>query len=228
MITKVQYITSQIAGLLDDPARTFATDDYLIPLVQLAQDQLELECLQNPNLGALCATVILPDVPAGTTDLSDYFTNPDTGTPLALLIDVISMKERAVGGLRQEVDWNYMSRITDLPTIQPLAFNSYYGVRDNTIVLTGADQDMDLRIFAKFKPALLVDKDSLIVPNTSPILSFATAALVSISRGNDALGAFYEKKRIDAQDSFMANNIMEYQNARIRMRSYSGRGNIRV
>ncbi|SRR6266566_2233461 len=225
MITKVQYVTAQVAALLDDPGRTFATDDYLVPYVQLTQDQLEQEALQNPNLGNMVTTVIIPAVPAGTFDLQDYFT---PGQPLELLIDIISMKERTVGGLRQEQDWNFMSRVNDIPTIQPVAFNSYFAIRDNTVVLSGADQDMDLRIFGKFKPQPLASGNSVIVPNTSPILSFGAAALVSMARGNDTMANWYEKKRIDAQDGFMSNAIMEMQATRIRMRSYSGRGSIRV
>lgn len=223
MITKVQYLLPQVQSLLDSAGPgTFAPIDYVLPFLQLTQDQLELECLQNPELGNLETVVIIPNVPAGTVDLTDYFTGEDAA--LATLIDVITMKERASSGTRQEIDFNNMIKVRDIPTIAPSAFHSYFSVRDNTIVLSGADQAVDLRIFGKFKPAVLKDENSPIVPNTSAILVFGTASLIAVSRGNETMYKIYEKKRLDAQQSFIANAIMELQSVRTRMRSYSGRG----
>jgi hypothetical protein len=185
---------------------------------------LELEALQNPELGALTTVVVLSDVPEGTPNLSAYF---DAGQPLELLVEVIAMKERAAGGNRQEIDWMPMTRTLDLPTITPAAFSSYYSFNETTINISPAGQNTDIRIYGKFKPAPIVTGDSPIVPNTSPILAFGAAALVAMSRGNEAMVNMYESKRLAGQQSFICDAIMNQQHIRTRMLSWSGRGNKR-
>src|SRR5258708_3798347 len=105
MITIVKYVAAQAASLLDDPSRSFATTDYLLPFMQLAQDQLEIEMLQNPELQALTSIVVLPNIPALTTNLSAYFS---AGGELELLTEVMSMKERSINGNRNDLDYNYV------------------------------------------------------------------------------------------------------------------------
>lgn len=224
MQTKASYVMSQVRSLVDDPQGGFATDEYLTPFLQLAQDDFVLEVLQNPELGQLSTVVVIPNVAAFTTTLDDQ---TQAGHDLELLADIISMKERPVSGSRQEQDWVWMTRARDLPTITPAAFNSYYAWDGARIHLPGADQAVDIRVFGKFVPRPITDSESPIVPNTSPILAFATAALVAGSRGNMDLANRYEVKSGNASASFVTNAIMEMQSVKTRQRSFSGRGNVR-
>lgn len=224
MLTKASYVFSQVAALLDDPGRTFTTDDYLVPFLQFAQDELVNHVLNIPDLGQLTAKVVLPNVPAGVSDLTDYFA---TGQDLELCTGVVTMKERPTSGSRQEQDWVRMHPVHDMPTVTPSSFNSFYQFTGDTIKMPGADQAMDLRIYGKFQPVQIASADSPIVPGTSPILVAGTAAAVAFSRGNSQMGAKYEQKQIASQGSFIANMVMEMQAVRTRMGSFSGRGLMR-
>jgi hypothetical protein len=224
MLTKASYIFSQASALLDDPGRTFATDEYLVPFLQLAQDELVNHVLNIPDLGQLTAKVVLANVPLGTSDLTDYFA---AGQDLELLTGVITMKERPTSGSRQEQDWVRMHPVHDMPTVTPSSFNSFYQFTGDTIKMPGADQAMDLRIYGKFQTQTIVNADSPIVPGTAPILVYGTAALVSTSRGNNGMATAYNTAKMANMGSYVTNMIMEMQSVRTRMGSFSGRGLMR-
>lgn len=210
-----------IRALLDDQAGDFADDAYLLPFIQFVQQQMSTEVMQNPELGQLSGVVIIPDVPIFTTSLSRHF---DVDGSLELLMDVTSIKERPSGGTREPQDFVWMDRTRDVPTYTPGSFNGSYAFTGADIALPGCDQTMDLRIFGKFAIRTLVDENSPLVPNTSAILVGRTAGMVAASRGNDRMADRYETIGLNAQSSFVCDAIMEMQNVRTRMRSFSGRG----
>lgn len=219
-----KYVFDQIRPLLDDARGGFATDTYLAPFVNLAQDMLIQDVLNIPDLGQLTAVVVLPNVPAGTDDLQSYF---EAGNELELLTGLLTMKERPVSGSRQEQDWVRMNPVHDLPTITPSSFNSFYHFTGDSIHLPGADQTMDLRVYGKFQPQPVKDATSPVVPSVTPILTFGAAALAALSRGNTELADRFDKMRLAVQQSYLTNQIMELQAVRVRLGSFSGRGTMR-
>lgn len=210
----------KIRSLVSDPQGQFVTESYALPLMQLALDLLTQDVLGNPNMDMLCAIVILPAVPLQTTSLATYFS---AGQPLELLTNIISMKERASGGSRQEQDWMLMNEALDPPTIGQSAFNRFYTFTGSTILMPGADQATDLRIFGKFNTVPLTSGESPMPPNISPIIEFRTGALIATARGNAALKNAYDTYADRAQSSYVANVIMEMQKTKTRQRSFSGR-----
>lgn len=208
----------QTAALLDDPKQTWATNEYLVPLMALAQDQLVEDVLKIPDLGELTGAVVLEDVPANTTSINaDGFVTPE----LALLTSVISVKERSING-RTESDWQEMNECLDVPTFTPGPFNRYYSFDGYSIKLQGATQVLDIRIFGKFRPSDITNPGSVIVPNISPILVYATAELVSLSRRDYEFADRMAQRRLAAQATYISNIILEKQAIRRRMMNYTG------
>lgn len=221
MITTVAGLLSQIRSFVNDPQGDMTSLEFVLPLIQAAQDQLVAEVMKNPNLGQISAKVVLSNVAAGTESLSAYF---QTDGDLSLLSDVITMKERAVTGSRSEQDWLEMGRKMDLPTLNSSSFSGYFSFRGNDIAILPSDQIMDYRIFGKFEPANLDNESSPIIPGTSTILARRAAADISAIRGNQSLANWHGAFSDRAQTSFICDAIMELQGVRTRMRSYSGRG----
>lgn len=218
---KISQILPKIRSLVNDPQGQFVTADYVLPLVQLSLDLLTQEVLTNPNMETLCAIVVIPNVPAGTTSLQSYFA---AGHPLELLTNIVSMKERPSQGSRQEQDWIMMDESFDPPTINSSAFSRFYTFTPGvTILIPPADQIEDFRIFGKFQTVPLTSMDSPIPPGINPILEFRTGALIAASRGNAQLKVDYNTWADRAQSSYVANLIMEMQKIVTRQQPFSGR-----
>lgn len=213
---------AQAAAMLGDHAQTWATPAYLAPFMQTVQDTLIEDVLKIPDIGQLTGVVVLSDVAIGTTDLSAHMAAAGI---LERLSSVISMRERATS-TRTEADWQWMYPVMDMPTFNQGAFNSVYRWDGANIVLPGANRLLDLRVFGKFQPAVLVDGTSMVLNAISPILAFGTASLAALVRGNERLSMVLQARAASVQDSYLANVIMELQAVRARMRSYSGRGNV--
>lgn len=214
-------VFAKIRPLVDDDIIDFTTVDYLVPRLQLALDRLVQDLLNNPNMGSLKTVVVLPNVPLGTTSLANYFNpNDASGGPLALLSDIISLRERPSQGSRNEQDWVEMDPVPNLPAMQPTAFNRVYVWTLEDIKILGADQAVDIRVFGKFTPVAIQDEQTAIPPNTDAILAYRTASIIAKSRGNAQLGQDYAATAKELMDSLLANTIMNQQAMRVRMKPF--------
>ena len=212
----------KIQSLVDDDEGDFTTDNYLVPKVQIALDKLVLRCLNNPNMGTLKTVVELPSVAAGTKSLRSYFeaSNATTGGPLALLSELIDVRERPASGSRNEQDWIGMDPVPNLPAAQPTSFNRVFVWTYDDIKLLGADQAVDMRIFGKFTPVAIKNADTPIVPNTDIILAYGAAAVIARARGNNDLATDYAAQEKELTDNLFSNAIMNHQAVRVRMKPF--------
>lgn len=221
---KASYAMGQAAALLNDPTQTWATSEYLKTYLQLAQDTFIVSCLNNPEMKGVTAVVEIANVATDLKDLGIYFAD---GQPLERLTGVISIKERPTSD-QQEISWTWLDPARDLPAYNQGAFNKVYVWNGETILLPGATQANDLRIFGKFRPGAISSENSSIVPGTSAILAYATAGIVAKSRGNRERGTDCEMQALALQQSFIADAIMEIQAARVHTKGFSGARRLRV
>jgi hypothetical protein len=217
-------VNNLVRALVDDQRGSFATPEYILPFAKLAMGELSKGALENPNLGQLYATVILPNKPNGATDFKSDFV---VGGQLELMSDVVSVKERSTGGTRSEQDWMWMDRVQDIPSFNQGAFNSYFAWRGDNILIPGCNQAMDFRVFGKFLPKPFTGPDSPIIPGVQEILAYRAAGVIAASRSNPGMADRWEGKANILTDEFFNNAIMEMQNLRTRNRAYSSRGILR-
>lgn len=217
MIVKVSSLVPIIAGLLDDRNQDFATLEYLLPIMQAAQNDLIVHLLENPNIGEIKSTFEISNVTIGTVSLR-AFGSFASGKPLYLLKDVIVLEEKVTGQALSE--YAELTRVLRIPAIVPGATNQMYAWTDGDILLPGATSALDFRVFGTFEPQPLVSGDSLIVPGTASIIQYRTAELVAAIRGNGVLSAKYEGKANDAEYSHFTNVIMAQQAIPRRQRPY--------
>jgi hypothetical protein len=208
---------------VEDPFGDFTPDDYVYRRLQMAQNALRTAVLENPNIGALLSTVELPNIPAGTRSLSSYFA---TGQPLAGLLELHYMRERAAGGPRTEADYVRMEERNELPAQVAGSFNEVFVVVPDDVLLLGATQTLDIKIFGKFLPGAIVGENSYVHPGTDTYLAFKAAALIAGIRMGMQSG-IYQLNEMEAQkalDGYFRHIIMEKQKVPVRMKGFSRLG----
>lgn len=218
---KVGDLIPIVAGLLDDPDQDFATDKYLLPKFQAAQNLLVSTMLENPNIGDIKAVVQMSGVAAGTKSLRAFGSFND-GKPLSNLKDIITLEEKVAGMGEQE--FAYLTRVLKLPNVVPASTNQLYSWTSEDILLLGATSDLDFRVYGTFEPAALVSGESVLVPGTAAILQYRTAEIVAAIRGNQSLSLKYKNDADNAQDSHLNYLIMYQQGIPIRHRAYPRTG----
>lgn len=212
-MAKASYVFSQVRALLDDQEADFATDDYLVPFLQSAQDDFTVEVLNHANLGRMKFPVTLPAVAAGSQSLASYFGD---GQPLQLLEQVIAMREKPTA--YSEALYSWMQEVL-VPTYaygttQPL--NRVYTFTGQDILLPGANQALDINVYGSFKPQAIQNGESPLVLGTETILKYGCAAAVCLSRGAGATAKRYSELKYSTQNALFNNWIMQQQNIRVR------------
>jgi hypothetical protein len=217
---QASYVFSAVRALLDDQEAEFATDDYLVPFLQAAQDDLTLDVLNHANLGRMKFTVTLPNVTAGTQSLADYFGDDQ---PLATLQQVIRMREKLTNWA--EYLYSPMRELL-VPQYQPPQnqLNGWYTFTGQDIIIPGSGSDEDIQIYGSFKPQLIQNADTPLVLGTEAVLREGTVAKVCFARGSTTTARAADEKREALQGSLFNNWCMQQQNIVVRARRFRQRG----
>lgn len=197
-------VFSLVASFMDDPERDVMTDSYLQPFVQQAQFRLYQNVYANPNIQGAKQAVVLVNVPAGTTSLASYLT-----TTLALLSNIFDMREKPTG----TSDENYRQMMPSQDIAIPLSdnqqlFNGIYVIAKDDILLPGASQALDIRVFGEFRPIVIVDADTPILQFSETILAHWVCELVGMSRGSTASFIAYHKSEKEQAIAELFNSLI--------------------
>lgn len=210
-----------VAALMDDPEKDVMTVGYLTPFVNLCNKRLYENIFANPNIQGAKGAVVLVNVPAGTTSLSNYITQ--SGASLELLTNIFSFREKPTG----TSDDNYvpMSRRQDIPIpFQDFNqnFNGIYVQTKEDILIPGASQALDFRIFGEFKPVTITSENTPILPSTDVILIHWVCEVVGMTRGaTKEFIAFHEGEKSQAIDELFNALILDIQSIPVRQRPFN-------
>lgn len=177
-------VKQRVRALIGDPDGDFATDAYLLPLINQAYEAAILY-LENSCSPVIEKLVDLPAVPAGTTSFAQYQTD---GQPLVGLETPLRIEWKLTG--QPEDDYWFAIQKQILPNVSPANYIPIMGVywewRAGAIYVTPLQFEADFRIRGDFSPGPLVkDTDRLgIHPRMATGLAFATAALIGGERAN--------------------------------------------
>ena len=218
MIVTYGDLVDRVQSLLDDPTGDEYDENILLPHANRAQDILVRSMLDNPNIGRTKGFVTLVGIAAGVTSLANYFVD---GQPLRNLSSIITMKERDADDTTTE--FSLMRPAVDSSAVNLSTANRFYSFRGRDILLPGADQAKDFRIFGTFDPQPFVDGDSVLVPGTGLIIEFLTAAYAARAKGKRDLYIDYKNDAARAEEDLFTILIQEVQASPTRMRSFSGR-----
>ncbi len=215
------YIFSQARTELDDPEGDFATDDYLTPFLQSAQDDLTVDVLNHANLGRMKFEVTLPAVAAGLQSLAQYFGD---NQPLATLQEIVVMMEKPPSW--SEAAYQQM-RPLNTPAFsynntQP--FNRVYTYTGQDVLLPGANQSLDILVYGSFKPQLIMSAETPLVLGTEAVLREGVLEKVCRTRGARATASDHQKINYALQGSLFNNWMMQQQQISVRARRFRQRG----
>lgn len=204
-------------SLLDDPERSWATDEYLRTFLNLAWRGLANE-MGACRMGLDERVVILPNVSAGTQDLSAWLL---PGQPLASMWQPVTLWERPAGG--NDAQWRPMQRVGALdPEMTAQPYLGIWEYREGNVWFPAATQAVDLQVrFEEIFPALADATQPLRIVGTGHILGYSVAALTARSRGNRTMAADYAAEAQRHTGLLMLRLGKEMQNLRVRPRAYN-------
>lgn len=193
-------VKARVRNLLDDPQGSYLTDAFIVPLINEVYQDACSQLLSTQGPWDL-AVIEVPGIQPGTPNLADL----QTGTgPLAQLSEQpVRIDWKASG-----TDPAYYQLVRDyevLPDFQPQQGMPGWEWRSEVIWLGMCSIAVDLRVRGEFSPPPLVDDDDVLIahPLIGLPVSYGTASLVAVVRGNNAWATQYNEKAMEKMDDIM-------------------------
>ncbi|HLJ90516.1 MAG TPA: hypothetical protein VKZ53_27150 [Candidatus Angelobacter sp.] len=197
-------INQTVRSLVEDPDGDYTTDAYLQGPLNLCYTELANRLrLCNPDFDEY--VVELPNVPAGTRDLSAY---AKKGQPLEFLLDAPRRIEWKLVGqdpVYYEPAEGPLNKVRELlaPGISAL---DDYAWTHLTIYLSLFNVNLDLRIAGEFMfpPLTTNDQTTLVGLNALPAMAYSIAQVIAMKRGNPQ---WVQQYGLKAEENFDTLNI---------------------
>jgi hypothetical protein len=168
---------------LNDQAQSDYTNTVLLPFVNDAYKELQLELVLNGSLA-------LEKIEATVTLLANLTSLTSAGIYPSDLLEPQRLQERHIG----ETFWKPMTKTTWPPDFAPTEYNQYWSETQQDILVPGATVANQIRIFGiKSLPDITTAGDTIAINNAQPYMVNRVAALAARFRGNN-------KTRADALD----------------------------
>ena len=217
MPTDVSTIVSRIQNELQDFGKKWATFDYIVNFLSTANEDVCTR-LESQDLAFQINVIVLPAVPADTTDLSSYQIQ---GSPLYGLVIPRSMEWRFVG--QNDEQWQIVTKVDkviDTNTAasgQPVASNEpgidSYEWRGGIIYISPSNQPVDIRLRGEFLPPLLNnDSDVQIVGLTNPLVYRTCWKIANTRSQMSNMVAVFDAQYKEAIDNYEVMQVKERQN----------------
>lgn len=192
-------VKSRVRSLVDDPDASYATDAFLLPLINQKYEELYNRMLSTGAEFERKA-VELFNVPAQTADLSAYALS---GQPLELMVQPLQFEWKQAG--LDPTNYRTASLVDQVQSVVPGQIVDDWEWRAGVIYFTPCTLAVDIRIRGDFLfAALNTDSDVVAVSkNFGHALAYGTAALVGAVRGNQAWTQAYTLLQDNALDDIM-------------------------
>jgi len=192
-------VKTRIRSLVDDPDATYATDAFLLPLINQKYEELYNRMLST---GAHFErkVVELFGVAPQTTDLSAYGL---TGQPLELIVQPLMLEWKQAG--LDNTNYKTVTLVDKVKDVIADQFVEEWEWRTGIIYLTPCTLAVDLRIRGDFLfDSLAADQDVVAVTKSfGHALAYGAASLVGAVRGNQAWMQAYTLLQDSAVDDLM-------------------------
>lgn len=221
----------RVRSLIGDPDADFATDAYLLPLINQALDRA-VDYLSGTCSPFITQLQVATNLPLGTSDLTEQ---QKPGQPFFGLINPLDLEVKQTG----LPELNYvMGRRYDIlpnasnyaPSTPAMNFWGQFGWewRSYVIYMTPLSFAFDVRIRGEFRPpALIKDTDIITVhPMMVAALSFMTAALIGGERINASYVQNWGDQGTQTLDDISATLVRQQQGTSSRV-GRMGRGGSR-
>jgi hypothetical protein len=221
--------------LIGDPDGDFATDDYILPFINIAYENA-VNYLANTCSPFMTEKRLLLNVPQGTTDFTNYQVAPATGAqaagqkgaPLLGLRKVLKIWWKVAG--QPENCYCEADQVKDLPDITPGNYITgqrvYYEWIQYKLNVVPLSFNSDWRVKGEYAPPpLLKDEDVVqIYPSMTSALGFMTAALIGGERVNASYISSWSSQATLTLDDISADLGRGEQGTSQRVGRMGGRG----
>ena len=213
---KAGEVFSKARFLLNDTSEAVYTDEVLLPALQIAVDNLRLECEDN-NIPYTNVTSAAITVDAGITNVGG-----DGGPALpGDLVEIVNVYERIAG---TNNDFRLMTRRNFLPkTSYQTTYLQVYTWQQQTIQFIGATSDIEIKIdYVGNTLSQPVDTNSsILIFNSISFLYFRTAALAANFIGeNKSRSDELNMEALNCIETMENIGIKQQQNNPIRRRPF--------
>jgi hypothetical protein len=192
-------VKTRIRSLVDDPDATYATDAFLLPLINQKYEELYNRMLST---GAEFErkSVEIFSVQPQTSDLSAY---DGSGQPLELMMQPLTLEWKMAG--LDNTNYKTVTLVDKVKDVLANQFVDQWEWRVGIIYITPCSLAVDLRIRGDFLFASLAgDQDAVsVAKNFGHALAYGAAALVGAVRGNQAWVQVYTLLQDNAVDDVM-------------------------
>ena len=192
-------VKTRIRSLVDDPDATYATDAFLLPLINQKYEELYNRMLST---GAAFERKVIElfGVASQTADLSAYSL---TGQPLELMVQPLMLEWKQAG--LDNTNYRTATLVDKMKDVIANQLVEEWEWRTGIIYLTPCVLAVDLRIRGDFLfDSLAADQDVVSVTKSfGHALAYGAAALVGAVRGNQAWMQAYTLLQDGAVDDLM-------------------------
>jgi hypothetical protein len=173
-------LKQRVRALVDDSDASYTTDAFLAPLTNQCYEEVYNNLLAT-GANFERQALVLPNVPAQTTNLSQY---QQTGQPLEFLLTPLEFWYKQTG--LPTVQFSRANLVDELSDVVPQQFVYDWEWRSGVIYFTPSVLALDIRIRGDFLPAsLIADGDAVgVIKNLGAALAYKIAQLVGVVRGN--------------------------------------------
>lgn len=206
-------ITSRVASLVNDVGQVVYTAAQQLPYVNISVDMLaaDMRAAGAPYI-KMRGTAL--SVPASTTPI--ILTAASSPALPAALVEPQQLWERPSGGAEQ--DYVPMEGPETLPNFPPTSTLRFWDIQGDAvngwgIMLLGATATREVRIDGLYDLTQYTSTqtDPVLIPGSSNVLSFRTAALIASSRGDDNGAATFNAIADAHTEKLIAAEIMVQQ-----------------
>jgi hypothetical protein len=211
-------VKEKVRTLLDDPQGDFATDDYVLPFVNLVYEDC-INYLANTCSPFMTEQRLVLNLPQGTTDLTSYQVAPTTGaiaagftgSPLLGIRKVLKIWWKQAG--QPENCYCEANESKNLPNVTPQNYITgqqvFWEWREYKIFLTPLSFNADFKVKGEFAPPpLLKDADAVqIYPSMSSALAYMVAATIGVTRVNQTYLTMWQQRATSTLDDISADLV---------------------
>jgi hypothetical protein len=192
-------VKTRIRSLVDDPDATYATDAFLLPLINQKYEELYNRMLSTGAEFERKIVEIFSLAPQ-TPDLSAY---NFTGQPLELMVQPLTLEWKQAG--LDNTNYRTAALVDKVKDVVANQFVDDWEWRAGIIYLTPCILNVDLRIRGDFLFSSLASDQDVVsaAKNFGHALAYGASALVGVVRGNQAWAQAYTLLQDNAVDDVM-------------------------
>lgn len=221
----LSLVIQRVQTLFEAVNEKWCDKDYIIGFLAISNEDVELE-LEALDLSFQERVLVLPAVPVGTTDLSQF---QAMGQPLDDMMIPIMLEWRLTGDTDED-DWNFIPRVdkvinASIPSDAIVGIASFEW-RGGLIYVSASSAIVDIRVRCEMLPDVFQDDSANYIKGLTNWLMYTTAILIAQSRGGGVskMVPVWEKKLEKTSDNVICTLVKQEQNIVRRFGSRRGQG----